>query len=80
MFHKNDSKLVVNLVFQLGEKEFGFMINKTLFIRGKSIKCDLNLDSVQHNIIALYYFFDKQLTFQRNAKGKTNIIAQFLSN
>ena len=77
MFPDNDSKLVVNLDYQLGEKEHAFMINTTLFIRGYSIKCDLSLDSVQHNIIALYYFFDKQLTFQRNVKGKTNIIAHF---
>ena len=71
MFHNNDSKLVVNLDFQLGEKELAFMINKTLFIRCKSIKCDLSLDSVQNNIIALYYCFHKQFTFHRHFK-RTN--------
>ena len=32
MFHDNDSKLVVNIGYQLGEKELVFMKNKTLFI------------------------------------------------
>ena len=51
MFHDNDSKIVVNLGYRLGEKELVFMINKTLFIRCYSIKCDLILDSLQQNIM-----------------------------
>ena len=70
MFHDNDRKLVVNVNWQLVKKELAFMINKTLFIRCKSIKCDLSLDSVQHNKIA-YYCFHKQFTFYRHFK-RTN--------
>ena len=45
MFHDNDSKIVVNLGYQLGEKELVFMINKTLYILCYSIKSDHSLDS-----------------------------------
>ena len=59
MFHDYDSQLVVNLDYQLVKKELAFMITKTLFIRCYTIKCDLSLDSLQHNImhyiIALTY-------------------------
>ena len=51
MFHDNDSQLVVNLNYQLVKKELAFMITKTLFMSCYSIKCDLSLDSVQHNIM-----------------------------
>ena len=51
MFHDNDSQLVVNLGYQLDKKELAFMITKTLFILGYTIKCDLSLDSLQHNIM-----------------------------
>ena len=50
MFHYNDRQLVVNLDYQLVKKELAFMITKTLFIRCYTIKCDLRLDSLQHNI------------------------------
>ena len=53
MFHDNDSQLVVNLDYQLVKKELAFMITKTLSIRCYSIKSDLSLDSLQHNI--MYY-------------------------
>ena len=51
MFQDNESQLVVNLDYQLVKKEIAFMITKTLLIRCYSIKCDLSLDSLQHNII-----------------------------
>ena len=50
MFHDNDSQLVVNLGYQL-TKKIAFTITKTLFIRWYSIKCDLSLCSLQHNIM-----------------------------
>ena len=51
MFHVNDSQLVVNLDYQLGKKELAIMITKTLFIRWYSIKCDISLCSLQHNVM-----------------------------
>ena len=51
MFHDNDSQLVVNLNYKLVKKELAFVIPKTLFISCYSIKCDLSLDSVQHDIM-----------------------------
>ena len=51
MFHDNDSLLVVYLDYQLVKKELAFMITKTLLIRCYSIKCDLSLDSFQHNMM-----------------------------
>ena len=51
MFHDNDSQLVVNLDYPLDKKEVAFMITKTLFKRCYTIKCDLSLDSLQHNIM-----------------------------
>ena len=51
MFHDNDSQLVVNLDYQLDKKELAFMTTKTLFIRCYTIKCDISLDSLQHNIM-----------------------------
>ena len=51
MFHDNDSQLVVNLTYKLVKKELAFMITKTLFMSCYSIKCDLSLDSLQHNLM-----------------------------
>ena len=51
MFHDNDSQLDVNLNYKLVKKELAFVITKTLFISCYSIKCDLSLDSVQHDIM-----------------------------
>ena len=51
MFHDNDSKLVVNLDYQLVKKQLAIMITKTLFIGCYCIIFDLSLDSVQHNIM-----------------------------
>ena len=50
MFHDDDSQFVVNLDYQLVKKELAFMITKTL-IRCYSIKCDLSLDILQHNMM-----------------------------
>ena len=51
MFLYTDSQLVVNLDYQLDKKELAFMKTKTLFIRCYNIKCNLSLDSLQHNIM-----------------------------
>ena len=51
MLHDNDSKHVVQFDYQLVKKELAFMITKTLFISYHSIKCDLKLVSLQHNIM-----------------------------
>ena len=55
MFYDNDSQIVVNLYNQLDEKELAFIKTKTLFIRCYTIKCDLSLDNLQHNI--MHYIF-----------------------
>ena len=69
MFHDYDSQLVVNLDYQLVKKELAFIITKTLFIRCYTIKCDLSLDSLQHNIrhyiIALTHNSLSQSNFKR---------------
>ena len=51
MFHDKDRQLLVNLDYQLVYKCLALMITKTIFIRFYSLKCDLNLDSLQHNIM-----------------------------
>ena len=51
MFHDNDSQLVVHLDYQLTKKELALMITKTLFIRWYTIKCDLSMDTLEHNIM-----------------------------
>ena len=51
MFHDYDSQLVVILDYKLDKKELAFMITKTLIIRCYTIKCDLSLDTLQHNIM-----------------------------
>ena len=51
IFHDNESQLVVNLDYQMAKKQLAFMITKTLCKQCYSIKCDISLDSVQHNIM-----------------------------
>ena len=51
MFHDNNSQLVVNLNYQLVKKELAFMRTKTLIMSCYSTKCDLSLNSVQHDIM-----------------------------
>ena len=67
MFHDNDSQLVVNLDYQLDKKEIAFMITKTLFIRWYTIKCDLNLDTLQYNI--MHYI----IALTHNSLSQSNI-------
>ena len=67
MFHDNDSQLVVNLDYQLTKKELAFMITKTFFIRCYTIKCDLSLDTLQHNI--MHYI----IALTHNSLSKSNI-------
>ena len=66
MFYDNDSQLVVNLNYQLVKKELAFMITKTLFMSCYSIKCDLSLDSVQHNI--MHYIIVSTINFLSQSK------------
>ena len=69
MFHDYDSQLAVNLDYQLDKKEFTLMITKTLIIRCYTIKCDLSLYTLQHNImhfiIALTHNTLSQSNFKR---------------
>ena len=69
MFHDYDSQLVVNLDYQLVKKELASIITKTLFIRCYTIKCDLSLYTLQHNImhyiIALTHNSLSQSNFKR---------------
>ena len=71
MFHYNDSQLVRNLDYQLVKKELAFMITKTLLIRCYSIKCDLSLDSLQHNIMHYIIILTHNSLSQSNFK-RTN--------
>ena len=77
MFHDNDRKIAVNLVYQLGEKKLVLIINKTLFIRCYSIKCDLSLDSVQHNILHDIIILTNNSLSKETLNDQTNIIANF---
>ena len=70
MFHDNNSQLVVNLDYQLDKKELAFMITKTLFTRCYTIKCDLSLDSLQHNILHYIINLTHNSLSQRNIKQK----------
>ena len=69
MFDDNDRQLVVNLVCQLVKIELAFMITKTLFICCCSIKCDLSLDSVQHNIMRYIISVTNNSLSPSNFKG-----------
>ena len=69
MFHDNNSQLVVNLDYQLDKKEVAFMITKILFTRCYTIKCDLSLDSLQHNIMHYIILTHNSLS-QSNFKRK----------
>ena len=68
MFHDNDSQLVVNLDNQLDKKELAFMITKTLFIRCYTIKYDLSLDTLQHNIMHYMIALTNHSSSQSNIK------------
>ena len=69
IIHEYDSQFVVNLDYQLDKKELAFMITKTLIIRCYTIKCDLSLYTLQHNImhyiIPLTHNSLSQLNFTR---------------
>ena len=70
MFHDNDSQVDVSLHYQLDKKELAFMITRTLFIRYYTIKCDISLDSVQHNILYYNITLTHNSLSQSNMKGK----------
>ena len=67
MFHDYDSHFVVNLDYQLTKKELSFMITKTLITRCYTIKCDLSLDTLQHNI--MHYI----IALTHNSLSQSNI-------
>ena len=71
MFHDNDSKLVVNLNYQLVKKELAFMITKTLFMSCYYSICDLSLFDVQHNIMHYIIALTNNSLSQSNFK-RTN--------
>ena len=68
MFHDNESQHVVNLDYQLVKKEFAFMITKTFFIPCYSIKCDVSLDRLQHNIMHYIIALTNNLLSKSNFK------------
>ena len=68
MFHDNDSQLVVTFDNQLVKKELAFMITKTLFIRCYTIKYDLSLDTLQHNIMHYMIALTNHSSSQSNIK------------
>ena len=70
-FHDKDSQHVIKLVYQFVKKELAFMITKTLFIRCYTIKCDLSLDSLQHNIMHYIIALTNNSLSQSNFK-RTN--------
>ena len=71
MFHDNNSQLVVNLNYQLVKKELAFMRTKTLIMSCYSIKCDLSLNSVQHDIMHYIIALTNNSLSQSNFK-RTN--------
>ena len=71
MFHDNYSQIVANLDYQLDRKELDFMITKKLFIRCNTIKCDLSLVTLQHNIIHYIIAVRNHSLSQRDLK-RTN--------
>ena len=71
MSHDNDSQFVVNLDYQITKKELAFMITKTLIIRCYTIKCDLSLCSLQHNIMHYNFAMTHNTLSQSNIK-RTN--------
>ena len=77
MFHDNDRIIAVYLVYQLGEKKLVLILNKTLFIRCYSIKCDLSLDSVQHNILLDIIILTNNSLSKETVNDQTNIMANF---
>ena len=76
MFYDNDSQLVVNLDYQLHKKELAFMITKTLIIRCYTIKCDLSLDTLQHNIMHYIIALTHNSLSHSNFERAANIIVQ----
>ena len=76
MFHDNDNQLVVNLDYQVDKKELAFMINKTFIIRCCTIKCDLSLCILQHNIMNNIFDLTHNSHSQSNFKRATNIMVQ----
>ena len=51
MFYDKDSKLVVNLDYQLEKKNLALMIIKTLLKRCYSMNSELRFDCLQRNVM-----------------------------
>ena len=77
MFHDNASQLLANSDYQLDKKELALMITKTFFIRCYTIKCDLSLDSLQHNIMHLSIALTNLSISEINLNEQANIISNF---
>ena len=75
MFHDNDSQHVVNLDYQLVKKELAFMITKILFIPCYSIKCDLSLYSLLHNVMQYIIALTNNSLSKVTLNEQTNIMA-----
>ena len=59
--------LLLNYTISSGQERTCFMITKTLFIRCYTIKCDVSLDSVQHNIMHHIIALTNNLLSQSNS-------------
>ena len=55
----------LNRDYQLDKKELAFITTRTLSIRCYTIKCDLSLDSLQHNIMHYIIALTQQFTFPK---------------
>ena len=66
MFYDKDSKLVVNLDYQLEKKNLALMIIKTLFKRCYSMNSELRFDCLQRHV--MHYFIDLTI----NSLSKSN--------
>ena len=71
MFHDKDIQLVINLDYQLDKKGLALIITKTLFIRCYTIKYDICLDTLQHNIMHYIIALTNHSIFQSYFK-RTN--------
>ena len=77
MFHDNDSQIVVNVDYLFVKKDLAFMITNTMFILCYTIKSDISLDSLQHNIMHYIIVLTNNSLSKETCNEQTNIIAHF---
>ena len=77
MFHDNDSQIVVNVDYLFVKKDLAFMITNTMFILCYTIKSDISLDSLQHNIMHSIIVLTNNSLSKETWNEQNNIIAHF---